>query len=119
MLNAAFSHENWRSNISKAFNESYRQIFDSDPHEIYECAVERGNQLLDIMRNETLKLDPKPNWIPWITFNDTRNAESETNFLESVCDRVLCQPESNAANSHFNMNSLIPLILLVITLLQK
>jgi hypothetical protein len=123
LFNASFSHEDWRNNISKAFDESYRQIFNSDPHEIYECAVERGNELLDRMRDETLKLNPKPNWVPWITFNFIRNAESEFNFLESVCNRVLCQfddttstpnpTEGIAAISHLNLNSLIPLIILI------
>jgi hypothetical protein len=112
LFNASFSHEDWHNNISKAFDESYRRIFNSDPHEIYECAVKRGNQLLDRMMNETLKLDPKPDWVPWITFNFIRNVESEKNFLESVCNRVICQ--SSATNSHLNMNSLISLILLII-----
>jgi hypothetical protein len=112
LINCSFSADDWQTNVTNAVNKCYQQIFNNDFSEIYKCAEEHGNDLLDRMGNETNKLDPKLTYVPWITFNFIRNAESENNFLESVCNRVICH--SSATNSHLNMNSLISLILLII-----
>jgi hypothetical protein len=90
LINCSFSADDWRTNVTNAVNKCYQQIFDSDFSEIYSCAKERGNDLLDRMGNETNKLDPNLNYVPWITFNNIRNEESETKFLKSVCNRTLC-----------------------------
>ncbi len=86
LINCSFSADDWSANVTNAVNQCYQQIFNSDFSEIYSCAEERGNDLLDRMGNETNKLDPHLTYVPWITFNNVRNEESEFKFSNSVCN---------------------------------
>jgi hypothetical protein len=84
LINCSFSADDWQTNVTNAVYKCYQQIFNSNFSEIYSCAEERGNDLLDRMGNETNKLDPKLTYVPWITFNNYRNKESEFNFFDAV-----------------------------------
>ena len=95
----------------------YRQIFNSDFNEIKKCAEDRGNAVLNNMYLENHKLDPYLIGVPWITFNDVRNAQASSNFLDAVCSQTSCTGRSSAISScTFKVNGVLLLLIVIISI---